>query len=77
MAAEKWYHFPALCDRDALKALLVKHEENLSEVGREAGCSAQQVRLAMKKHFITLEKDRETASGKEMILRWMLRGGNL
>lgn len=77
MAAEKWYHFPALCDRDALKALLLKHEEYLSEVGREAGCSAQQVRLAMKKHFITLEKDRETASGKEMMLRWMLRGGNL
>ena len=72
--ADKWYEFAELLDRDALKAILLKHEENLTEAGKEIGCSPLAIKTAMEKHCILTTKERETATRDGIRLRRILLG---
>ena len=72
--ADKWYEFAELLDRDALKAILLKHEENLTEAGKEIGCSPRSIKTAMEKHCILTTKERETATRDGLRLRRILEG---
>ena len=75
--ADKWYEFAELLSREALKSLLLRHEENLTEAGKEIGCSARSIKTAMEKHCILTTKERETATREGIRLRRMLEGDNL
>ena len=72
--ADKWYEFAELLDRDALKAILLKHEENLTDAGEEIGCSPRSIKTAMEKHCILTTKERETATREGIRLRRILFG---
>ena len=72
--ADKWYEFAELLSRDSLKCLLLRHEENLTEAGKEIGCSARSIKTAMEKHCILTTKERETATREGLRLRRILFG---
>ena len=72
--ADKWYEFAELLTRDSLKELLAKHEENVTEAGKEIGCSARSVKTAMEKHCILTTKERETATREGLRIRRILFG---
>ena len=72
--ADKWYEFAELLDRDSLKCLLLKHEENLTKIGEELGCSPRSIKTAMEKHCILTTKGRETATREGIRLRRILFG---
>ena len=72
--ADKWYEFAELLNRDLLKCLLLRHEENLTKAGEEIGCSARSVKTAMEKHCILTTKERETATREGLRLRRILEG---
>ena len=71
---EKWYHHTELLRRDTLKEILARNENDIGKTAKEIGCSAEQVTSAMKKHCIVSEKERETGSREEIMLRLCLRG---
>ena len=72
--ADKWYEFTELLDRESLKTLLQKHDENLTEAGKEIGCSPRSIKTAMEKHCILTIKERETATREGLRLRRILFG---
>ena len=72
--ADKWYEFEELLDRESLKALLLRHEENLTEAGNEIGCSPRSIKTAMEKHCILTTKERETATRDGLRIRRILFG---
>ena len=74
MRMERWYHHAELLDRAVLKRVLAQNDEDVGKSAKEIGCSAEQVTTAMKKHCIVSEKERESGSREEIMLRWLLRG---
>lgn len=72
--ADKWYEFAELLSRDALRSLLARHDENLSQAGKEIGCSAKSVKTAMEKHCILTRKERECATLEGVRIRSLLEG---
>ena len=73
--APEWFSCPLLQTRESVKLLLGRNEEVLSASAREAGCSVQQLKLAMEKHLVLTEKERETMTAEEARLFLLLRGG--
>ena len=71
--ASEWFSYPLLQSRESVKLLLVRNEEVLSASAKEAGCSVQQLKLAMGKYHIMTERERETMTAVEARLFMMLR----
>ena len=71
--ASEWFSYPLLQSRESVKQLLVRNEEVLSASAKEAGCSVQQLKLAMGKYHVMTEKERETMTAAEARLFMMLR----
>ena len=71
--ASEWFSYPLLQSRESVKLLLVRNEEVLSASAKEAGCSVQQLKLAMGKYHVMTEKERETMTAVEARLFMMLR----
>ncbi|HJJ38613.1 MAG TPA: hypothetical protein O0X42_00615 [Methanocorpusculum sp.] len=69
-----WYCFPELLERDVLKSLLARHEENLTQAGKEIGCSARSVRTAMEKLCVLTRKERECATRDGVRIRRLFEG---
>ena len=72
--ASEWFSNPLLQSRESVKQLLVRNEEVLSASAKEAGCSVQQLKLAMGKYHVMTEKERETMTAGEARLFMLLRG---
>ena len=70
---EKWYHHTELLSRKTLKEALSRNENDIGKTAKEIGCSTEQVTSAMKKHCIVSEKERESGSREEIMLRFCLR----
>ena len=70
--ADKWYDFAELLDRDSLKYLLLRHDENLTDAGEEIGCSPRSIKTAMEKHCILTTKERETATREGLRIRRLM-----
>ena len=72
--ADKWYDFAELLDRDSLKALLLRHEDNLTKAGKEIGCSPRSIKTAMEKFCVLTTKERETTTRQGLRIRRILFG---
>ena len=72
--ADKWYDFAELLDRDSLKALLLRHGDNLTEAGKEIGCSPRSIKTAMEKFCVLTTKERETTTRQGLRIRRILEG---
>ena len=68
-----WHHYPLLWSRKSLRFLLERNEENLSASAKEAGCSLSQLKMAMAKHVVLTEKEREMMNAEESELFSLLR----
>ena len=73
--SSEWFSHPLLQSRESVKRLLVRNEEVLSASAKEAGCSTQQLKLAMEKYLVLTEKERETMTAEEAGLFMLLRSG--